>query len=440
MFDSFTRGNSTNISTGAPFSYTESANDAEILSNRLHPVTLNALVDVRADIDVSSTDMFAQMTLALLNYGTSVEISIGVLVRYSSSAITYYYTFIDGTSTSATQYLGKTVAGAATDLTNVAVTVAQGDTVRLEVQGDTLVGLTNGVQRISIAGGGAVTTGTRAGVGLFLAATTGGADTGITNLTADAIPGIRWVREVGTAIANTTGAASTAFTVGASGAQVADLLVAWVAVDNSGTNGAEPGLTVTDTGSNTWTTEAVALNDPGAANAGIAGYIAWTVVKTALVNANTITFTWGTGSPVAKGIVVNEFRGAAGLVIDQTTATGTSTSPSASRTATGSNQLVVGCIAVQCGTADAFTQDTDLTSGVWTGITRSGAGTTTSGATVAGAWKVVSASGAQTYDATITSRVWAEKIVIFGAVPVAHVYGVIPAIHPAQSVMRMAVR
>jgi hypothetical protein len=230
------------------------------------------------------------------------------------------------------------------------------------------------------------------------------------------------VREAGTPVANASSSTTLVFTVGASGCQVGDTLVAIIAADNSGTNGAAPSLSIADTGGNTWAVRNVSLRDPGAANAGTCCWIADCLVTTALVSGNTITATFNP-AVVAKAMSIREFAGgaqtttAADRLALQNGTNGASTTPSANlNPATLTDYLMIGAVAAECGTADTFNQDTDTTNGSWVDFTRAGAGTTTSGQTIAGAYKIVTANGSQTYNPTLgTSRDWAEKVVALRA-------------------------
>jgi hypothetical protein len=209
--------------------------------------------------------------------------------------------------------------------------------------------------------------------------------------------------------------------VAAGGVPIGDFCVAFVAVDNSGTSGALPGLTVTDPRGNTWTVETGSLNDPGAASAGAAAYIAWTRVTTALVAADNITFTWGTAA-AAKGIAVEQFRRLkpASPVVTSAAAQNSTTAPSVSATPTRTGQLACAVVAVEGQTSDTFTQDADTTDGAWVGLTKRGSGTTQAGMVVYPAYKQIAAAGtpaAQTYNPTLgTTSDSASKIVVF-AVP-----------------------
>lgn len=215
-------------------------------------------------------------------------------------------------------------------------------------------------------------------------------------------------------------------------------LIARVAVDNSGTNGAAPGCTVTDPRSNTWTVLGPALVDPGAAAAGATAYIAYAKVVTAYQAADALTFNWGGVSTTAKAVVVEEWANihdASPVAVTETTATGTASSAlSIAITPTAADQLVYTCLAVEGPTGDTAPTDADTTNGSWVALTRlsTASGTATSNQTVSGGYKQVTASGAQTWNATITARDWAALAVVFAPPAAAVSQTVTPAVAQAS--------
>jgi hypothetical protein len=200
---------------------------------------------------------------------------------------------------------------------------------------------------------------------------------------------------------------------------VGNVMIARVAVDNSGTNGARPGLTVADDRSNTWTVVQGGLADPGAANAGSAVYIAYCRVDTQLVTSDLVTFTWGTAA-TAKAIVLEEWSGVHAATplapITPVTNSGSGTAMTVGPIApTAANQMVYTALSTEGPTGDTAPSDSDTTNGSWVSLTRlsTGSGTAASNQTVAGQYKLVTASGNQTWDATITNRDWAAVAVVF---------------------------
>jgi len=93
------------------------------------------------------------------------------------------------------------------------------------------------------------------------------------------------------------------------------------------------------------------------------------------------------------------------------TANGSSATPSASNTSNLQDSLLIGAVGVNGPTGDAYTQDTDTTNGSWVTGTRSGTsgGSASTNITINSAYKITTASGAQTYNPSLgTSRQWGE--------------------------------
>lgn len=199
-------------------------------------------------------------------------------------------------------------------------------------------------------------------------------------------------------------------------------LIARVGVDNSGTNGALPGLAVTDTAGNTWTVGTGALNDPGVASAGIAAYLCYCKVVNAYTNSSTVTFTWTTGSPLSA-IVIEEWRGIDSVTpvwTAQVIANGASTAVAVAITPTNGNALLYAMTAIQGQSADWGTLDSDGLLQVWTGLTKDQAntGTTATSVSVYGGYKVIPTTStfAQTWNNTLgASRSWAAVAIFFHA-------------------------
>ena len=201
---------------------------------------------------------------------------------------------------------------------------------------------------------------------------------------------------------------------------VGNYLVCRVAVDNSGTNGALPGLAVTDSRSHTWTTGTGALQDPGVASAGASGYLTHVKVVTPFQASDTVTFTWTTGSPRCA-IVIEEWAGihsTTPIGVAQTTANNVSSTaqPSIARTPASAGQLMyVLCAAEQLGT-EWGAQDTDTTNGAWSDVTKdsSNTGTADTSMSVYGGYKVVTAAGAQTWNNTLSATGdWATVAIVY---------------------------
>ena len=259
--------------------------------------------------------------------------------------------------------------------------------------------------------------------------------TGVTNITATAVA---MTAVVGTAqistvqtiakisdrgVRNSTGTGNATLTLtNPTLIRVGNYLVARVAVDNSGSSGARPGLTLTDARNGTWTHGTGGLQDPGAASAGSASYLCYVKVAVAYQAADALTFTWTTGTPISA-IVVEEWAGidlTTPLAVAETQANNVSTTaqPSISRTPTAVGQLMYVCASNEGQVGDWGAQDTDTTDGSWVDVTKDTANTGThdTSMSVYGGYKVVTGTTAQTWNNTLgVTGDWSACAVVFAA-------------------------
>ncbi|MBK6942492.1 MAG: hypothetical protein IPH13_20140 [Planctomycetes bacterium] len=207
----------------------------------------------------------------------------------------------------------------------------------------------------------------------------------------------------GSGSTNTAGQSTLAFSPG-SNCTAGAMLVLCVAYDNSGTNGADPYSSITDSLGNTWTSRQNILIDPGAANAGLALRIFTTLQDAGtLTTGSTVTVTFGS-TTVCRSWTLTEFTSNAGRPLYITGGGETAT--------TASHSLVTGSIAtgqaVLCavgreGADTESTTDSDTTNGNWStaAVARRGSGAT--GSSICSQYKIVTAQGAQTHDVTYAS-------------------------------------
>lgn len=197
-------------------------------------------------------------------------------------------------------------------------------------------------------------------------------------------------------------------------------LVARIAVDNSGGSGARPGCAVTDTPGNTWTVGTGALQDPGTASSGITCYLAYCKVTVEYQAGATALFNWTTGTPRAA-IVIEEWTGIRSItplqVAEvQSNNVSSTAQPAVTISPSAANQLVYVACAVEGQAAAWGAQDTDTTNGSWVDVTKDTAdtGTAATSATVYGGYKIVNASGSQTWNNTLgVTSDWAAVAVVF---------------------------
>ena len=200
---------------------------------------------------------------------------------------------------------------------------------------------------------------------------------------------VAFVRHVGSAVptASTTGVV----TVPAGGCQVGDILIVRITDDSV----AGSVTSITDTGSNTYA--ALHANNTADPN----GFVWVGNITTALVSGNTITVT--ISASASLNVAIDEFSGATATE-DGTSASanGTSTTPSVTMTPNTAG-LMIGYLAIKDPAAVTITEDADTTNGSWVSLTVVGNVDLKTG----GAYKILSASGAQTYNPTISvSLLW----------------------------------
>ena len=166
-------------------------------------------------------------------------------------------------------------------------------------------------------------------------------------------------------------------------------------------------ITVTDTKGNTWTVRQHPLNDPGAASAGAEGIIATTSQNVgALTTGDTITVSFGSDTPTAKGWALMEYTAGAGAgAVYVTGATGTggtgTTSPTITTGTITSGDAVVAMVAVEAGTTESATDDADTSNGSWSAGLYTEIGSTTSGMVLHTQAKTVTGTATQTYNPTL---------------------------------------
>lgn len=199
-------------------------------------------------------------------------------------------------------------------------------------------------------------------------------------------------------------------------------IIAHLAIDNAAAAGAAVTVTASDSKGNTWTVVAPQNRTPTAnANDGTTNVIAYCYVTTSLLVADSDgpTFLFS-GSLSARAISLDAFTGidvASPVAVAVVGTSGNTTSPTAlARTATAAGQLVYGAIAIEGEVADGYTEDADTTNGSWVALTPKGAGTGTVGQTTRAVYKIVSASGAQSWQPTLgVARDRASQLLIFAA-------------------------
>jgi hypothetical protein len=217
-------------------------------------------------------------------------------------------------------------------------------------------------------------------------------------------------RTLGTAVA-TASANSLVITTSAA-ASVGEWIVVEVACDNL--NATTPTITAIDSAGNTYTRDVgAAVNATGAA--GIAGAILSAPCTNALASGQTITVQLS-GAVAHKAAIAQAYTGVGGRrASGATSATGASTSPTVTNANPVSGDLVVGGIAHESRTAPSA-YDTDTSNGSWTAgavLASAAGGTDNTRAQIIYQHKIVTGTGSQTYNATVTSAEWVAMIVAY---------------------------
>jgi hypothetical protein len=227
-------------------------------------------------------------------------------------------------------------------------------------------------------------------------------------------------------VANTTSATTTLVDLPTAGSiTIGNYLILRIASDNTGGGGAATTLAISDPRSNTWTIGAAGNVDPGATSAGATCRICYTKVSAVYTNGDDLTLTHGAAT-VNEAVVVEEWSGidfTTPAAVAQTTATGSTTAVAISRTPLVSGQLVYTAVAVEGNSTDIGANDSDTTDGTWTLLTTQQAGasgTPDLNMTVAGGYKIVTGTTAQTWNNTLgTARDWAAVALVCAVAPVA---------------------
>lgn len=158
--ESFNTANSDTL--GPDLTWTETTGDLDVVSNRAQSTA--SFSEARAEHDVGSADMYAEV-VCYLNGGTTSNDNCRVLVRFDASARTHYGLLIRTASTGGNhlQIYKRTSGAFASLLEGVGSAMVDGDVLRFEVSGTSLVGKVNGATVISTTDS-SISTGSRGGI------------------------------------------------------------------------------------------------------------------------------------------------------------------------------------------------------------------------------------------------------------------------------------
>ena len=160
--DDFNRGDSETLGPNWTISPTGSV-DWTVLSNEASAEgTIGGRCGALWNQDWFSANQYCQVTVKALN--GSVGNAVFVTARHGPGTTATYDTYAFGGvySGSSETFLSKTrkvIDGAFTDLASAETPIAVDDLIRIEVRGVWMVGLVNGIQRVSPAADGALASG-----------------------------------------------------------------------------------------------------------------------------------------------------------------------------------------------------------------------------------------------------------------------------------------
>lgn len=212
---------------------------------------------------------------------------------------------------------------------------------------------------------------------------------------------VRTARGNGT---HNTASASLSVTPGSNFANKS-MAVLMAAFDNSGTSGANPFTTVTDSVGNDWVARINQLNDPGVASAGCVLVIATSQMGVRpLTTGDTISVNFSP-NVTAKAWVLEEVSTNANetgvaYVTGNSNTLAASNSPTITTSSIPVADIIVCANANEYGTAQTETGDADATNGSWTAAVVAEIGTTTSGMNILSQTKIVTGAATQTFNPT----------------------------------------
>ena len=148
--DDFDRADSTDLGAG----WVEVSGDWSIVSNQLSPGAAGGTIILRCATAMSTSDNFAQITIA-----ATAAVSQGIWVRGNANITSGYLWRNSGT----TWDLFQVVGGSFTNIGTYAAAAAPGDVAKVQAVGTTIKGFVNGVERVSVTDSG-VSSGTNVGV------------------------------------------------------------------------------------------------------------------------------------------------------------------------------------------------------------------------------------------------------------------------------------
>lgn len=205
-------------------------------------------------------------------------------------------------------------------------------------------------------------------------------------------------------------AGSTSYAINAASNLTAGALaVLSIAADNAGANGSAINInSVTDSLGNVWMPLFRAIYDPGLPSAGVeSAFFATDQSAGAIQTSTTITISFG-NSTTAKAWTLQEVTSDSGsrpIFLSGDSPSGSNTaSPSATTSTVLVGELVIGMVAMEFGTAQTYTDDTDTTNGTWSASQYAEIGSSALGISIGTQTKIqTTADSTQTFNPTLGS-------------------------------------
>lgn len=186
------------------------------------------------------------------------------------------------------------------------------------------------------------------------------------------------------------------------------LAVLCIAADNSVGGGSTNNISgVTDSLGNKWVARQLPIFDNGTTSAGVQGGIFTTDQSAGVIQTGTtITVTFG-ASTVSKTWTLDDITPSAGyqsIFLTGGNASGQAgtTAPTVTTGTIAVDDMVVAMVAIEAGSTQTFTDDTDTSNGSWTASQNSTIGTTTTGSAILSQTKLQTTTGStQTFNPTL---------------------------------------
>jgi hypothetical protein len=194
-----------------------------------------------------------------------------------------------------------------------------------------------------------------------------------------------------------------------------------IAIDNTGSGGAATTLpsSATDSAGNVWTFRRGNIYDPGAAAAGVETAIYTSLLTNPITTSTQLNLTLA-ASTTAKCCVIWEVTGSVGVPTWINAGGGVNVGSATGAPTVTTPSINAGDAVIAGGgaeSADTWVGDIDTTNGSWSAKQSTAAGTGTSGMSVISQYKVVTATGTQTYNPTLTSAdccllsIWITEVI-----------------------------